>query len=170
MPPASQSPASTRRRNVTGIIARYEDCSIDVCKAGGVVALHIGTRAGVVVATFELREFTLKCRGPLDHNLNQLPTYEEVIGPDDPAAPAVPPELMGHGREMDPDQKRKFQSALKDYRKGMFKTKKAACIYHRCEANYQSFVSWSKKPAQQSPNVVGLTDRPFITKPGGKVL
>lgn len=168
MPSAAESPASSRRRNITGVIRRFENCSIDVCKLGGTVALHLNTREGVVIATIDLREFVLKCRGPLDHNLNQLPTFEEISGPE--SSLVVPPELMGHGREMDPDQKRKFQSALKDYRKGMFKTKKAACIYHRCEENYQSFVSWTKKPAQQIPAAIGLTDRPFITKPGGKRL
>jgi|GEM_PF-2819114 len=169
MPSAQQSRASSHR-NVVSYRARYTAYAIEVTKENQQVAFHFQTSEGVVFVRADLSEFVQKCRGPVDHNLNPLPSFDDVASGDAQTLrfPDLPPEALGNQREMSEEQRAKYRAALADYRAGRFKTKRAACAYHNIDHLYQGFVSWSKKPAQQEQ----LTDgnQAPVLKPGGRLL
>jgi len=78
MPTPAPSPLKTGRR-ITDVIGTFFATSIDVCRAGDRVALHLATTSGEIVITLAAREFVLKCRGVRDHNLNPLPNPIDVL-------------------------------------------------------------------------------------------
>lgn len=165
MAPSAQSRASSSRRNITDVIARYDDASITVCKAGRKVGLHFGTRYGQVVVTCDLKEFVLSCRGPIDHNRNPLPSIDDILA--EPVLPLSPASRRDDddARKLPNDILAKFRCALADLNAGVCDSKAEACRLHGIGPFYQSFINWMAKHPAACDGV-----RAPALKPGGNIL
>lgn len=72
-------PTSAKSRTkVTDVLAVHDACSVDLCTAGNRAALHFATLQGTVTVRLDTREFVAKCRAPVDHNRNPIPTLEQL--------------------------------------------------------------------------------------------
>lgn len=90
MPPGSPTqPQTENRRNITSVIARHNASRVDVCCAGGRVAIHFATQRGVVVIETSEKAFTQGCRGKVDYNGRCFRSLEEIAKA---AVAAVAPE------------------------------------------------------------------------------
>lgn len=65
-------------RNVTKIVARFTAGSLNVCRVGSTVALHLNTPEGEVVVTMRERDFIQGARGPVDHNGNPFRSADQI--------------------------------------------------------------------------------------------
>ena len=166
MPATGKSHDQSPRLNVTKVRTCTDAGAIDVCKDGSKVALRIYTREGIFIYRLDLREFTLKCRGAVDHNLNPLPSVEDFAEVALTREFRITPEQMAQGRQMPEGQKEKFTAALADLRSGVFIRKIDAARHHGIEHVYHGFTAWILKQPDAATDGV----RPFILKPGGKPL
>jgi len=75
---------------------------------------------------------------------------------------------------MPPDQLARYQLALAGYIKGTFRSKRAAANFYQIGHLYTGFVTWSKRQVKAAVDTATAeeppTDRPFVLKPGGKIL
>lgn len=175
---AEKSHAQSPRRNITAVMLRFAAGSVDVCKMGGIVALHFGTPGGVVVASIPLREFVEKCRGAVDHNLNRLPTIADFADPaetDPLLSPACQPRHCVH----DGACTAAWASLMANPAMSAGDAARAAGVSPSWFSKWQSLNHPGELDALRLARGISLrpsnaprvmTDRPFILKPGGKAL
>jgi len=110
MPPTPETATLLdARRRVTGVVAIYDAGTLQPCRAGDKVALHVLTPEGEIIIRCSERTFVTGCRAEADANGNPFRTLAELDAerrarrgepePDpapEPARPARPaaPELV----------------------------------------------------------------------------
>ena len=73
-------------RKCTEVIGRFHAGSLDVCREGAIVALHMATPAGVLVVTLDEREFVTKARGRADYHGHPFRNLSDLNPPANPKA------------------------------------------------------------------------------------
>lgn len=156
------------RRNVTAVISREHAGSLSVCRAGDVVALHVGTAAGTRILYVSEREFVTKARGARDHNGNTFRSLAALV----PASSLRSEELntpvaepVTHaGRSMPSAQLQAYRAAL-DHFLLHGGSKSAAFRTQDLPAHlYSAFCAWTLKPAQRD---YAAAFRAPVRKPSG---
>lgn len=66
------------RRRVTGVVAIYDAGTLQPCRAGDKVALHILTTEGEIIVRCSERAFVTGCRAPADANGNPFRSLEQL--------------------------------------------------------------------------------------------